>query len=283
MIWSDICPSMSLLGMVPLLPKSDTASGSLLLPINAWGPAAESFRTIRTSLLLANPSELPLCVLITSPGESEGKTTLAVNLARATAQLEDTRVILIDADLRKAHPHPIFKIQTGNGKPKGLVDFLTGSAGLQEIVYQTEVANLFVIPSGECPANPSELLHSKHMSQLLTIVSRTRVSRYPGCPAGSASGRSCNPGTAGRWRAPGRQCRRDHPRSMSVSCSTFDDFGREISWNRSSEGPSHRLPVLLRTLYEQSVTELSRILSRLSVKFRRLPWLQLINCYLNHP
>lgn len=160
-------PSMSLLGMVPLLPKSNAPNGSLLLPINAWGPAAESFRTIRTSLLLANPSELPLCVLITSPGESEGKTTLAVNLARATAQLEDTRVILIDADLRKAHPHPIFKIATGNGKPKGLVDFLTGNAGLQEIVYQTEVANLFVIPSGQCPANPSELLHSKHMSQLL--------------------------------------------------------------------------------------------------------------------
>jgi capsular exopolysaccharide synthesis family protein len=106
-------------------------------------------------------------VLITSPGESEGKTTLAVNLARATAQLEDTRVILIDADLRKAHAHPIFRIQTGNAKPKGLVDFLTGSADLQEIVYQTDVGNLFVIPSGICPSNPSELLHSKQMRKLL--------------------------------------------------------------------------------------------------------------------
>jgi capsular exopolysaccharide synthesis family protein len=160
-------PTMSLLGIVPLLPKSDAAHGRLLLPENSFGPAAESFRTIRSSLLLSSPSQLPLCVLITSPGESEGKTTLAVNLARVTAQLEDTRVILIDADLRKAHPHPIFDIQTGNGKPKGLADFLTGRADLREILHQTEIPNLYLIPSGDCPPNPSELLHSKHMSKLL--------------------------------------------------------------------------------------------------------------------
>ena len=160
-------PTMSLLGMVPLLPKPDAASGNLLLPANRWGPAAESFRTIRSSLLLSSPSALPLCVLITSPGESEGKTTLAVNLATVTAQLEDTRVLLIDADLRKPHAHPIFDIQTGNGKPKGLVDFLTGRADLAEIIHQTDIANLYVIPSGDCPPNPSELLHSKQMSKLL--------------------------------------------------------------------------------------------------------------------
>jgi succinoglycan biosynthesis transport protein ExoP len=161
-------PTMSLLGIVPLLPKSDAAHGRLLLPANAFGPAAESFRTIRSSLLLSSPSQLPLCVLITSPGESEGKTMLAVNLARVTAQLEDTRVILIDADLRKANTHPIFDIKTGNGKPKGLVDFLTGKAELREILHQTEIANLYLIPSGNCPPNPSELLHSKQMSKLLT-------------------------------------------------------------------------------------------------------------------
>ena len=160
-------PSVSLLGMVPLLSKRDAANGTLQLPANSIGPVAESFRTIRTSLLLSSPDQLPSCVLITSPGGSEGKTTLAVNLAKAMAQLEDTRVILINADLRQPEPHPIYAIQTGNGKPKGLADFLAASADVREIVHQTEIANLTVIPGGLCPLNPSELLHSKHMSRLL--------------------------------------------------------------------------------------------------------------------
>lgn len=160
-------PAISLLGMVPLLSKRDTTNGHLLPSINPLGLAAESFRTIRTSLLLSNPDQLPSCVLITSPGVNEGKTTLAVNLATSMAQLEDIRVILIDADLRKPHAHSIFEIQMGNGQPKGLVDFLTGRATLAEIIHQTEVANLSVIPIGNCPSNPSELLHSKHMAILL--------------------------------------------------------------------------------------------------------------------
>lgn len=161
-------PSVALLGVVPLLPKRDTANRAVLLPANSPSPVAESLRTIRTSLLLRNPSKLPSCVLITSPGETEGKTTLAVNLATAMAQLEDIRVILIDADLRQPDPHPIYAIQTGNGKPKGLVDFLAGRASFQEVVHQTtEVANLSVIPRGECPRNPSELLYSRRMSELL--------------------------------------------------------------------------------------------------------------------
>ena len=115
--------------MVPLLSKTDASNGQLLPSTNPLGPAAESFRTIRTSLLLSNPGQLPSSVLITSPGVNEGKTTLAVNLATAMAQLEDMRVILIDADLRKDHVHPIFEIQTGNGEPKGLVDYLEGQSG----------------------------------------------------------------------------------------------------------------------------------------------------------
>jgi polysaccharide biosynthesis transport protein len=160
-------PSVSLLGMVPLLSRRDTTNADILPSISPLGLAAESFRTIRTSLLLSNPGQLPSCVLITSPGMSEGKTTLAVHLATSLAQLEETRVLLIDADLRKSHAHPIFEIPTGNGPPKGLVDFLASRAGFREVIHPTEVPNLFVVPSGNCPSNPSELLHSKHMSVLL--------------------------------------------------------------------------------------------------------------------
>ena len=168
-------PSISLFGVVPRLPKAAPSQRALVSSTQDLGLAAESFRTIRTSLLFSSPGQLPSCVLITSPGESEGKTTLAVNLAIAMAQLEDTQVLLIDADLRQPNPHPIYAIHTGNGKPKGLADYLAGRAELQSIVHQTEVPNLSVIPRGECPRNPSELLHSKHMSTLLKWFREKRL------------------------------------------------------------------------------------------------------------
>jgi succinoglycan biosynthesis transport protein ExoP len=167
-------PSVSLLGIVPRFPMPQGANSTLLLSTQSPDPAAESFRTIRSSLLLSNPSQMPSRLLITSPGESEGKTTLAVNLAKAMAQLDDARVILIDADLRKPYPHPIYAIQTDNGQPKGLVDYLAGSAEIRDIVHQSEIAKLSVIPSGDRPCNPSELLHSKHMSYLLRWLREQR-------------------------------------------------------------------------------------------------------------
>jgi capsular exopolysaccharide synthesis family protein len=161
-------PNLSLLGVVPRLLKAEIASGRLLFSSDAMDPVAESFRSIRTSVLRASSYQIPSSLLITSPGESEGKTTLAVNLATAMAQLEDTRVLLIDADLRKPSPHSIFDVLTENGSPNGLVHFLMGEATPREIVHQTHVANLSVIPRGDCPSNPSELLHSKYMTKLLS-------------------------------------------------------------------------------------------------------------------
>lgn len=160
-------PRVSLLGVVPLMPKTDAATGTLLLPSRALDPAAESVRIIRTSVLLSSPSQLPSCVLVTSPGESEGKTTLSVNLAMAVAQLEHTRVVLIDTDLRKRARHHILGIQTEDRNPKGLADFLSGRAEFEEIMHRTAIANLWMIPRGTCPSNPSELIHSKQMSSLL--------------------------------------------------------------------------------------------------------------------
>jgi capsular exopolysaccharide synthesis family protein len=160
-------PRVSLLGMIPLLSNSETGDTARLLTDQSSGVRAENVRIIRTSVLLSSPNELPSCVLITSPGESEGKTTLSVNLAMALAQLENTRVILIDADFRKpAHRH-IHGIQREGRDTKGLSSFLAGRAELEEIIHPTDIANLSVIPRGRRPSNPSELLHSKQMSLLL--------------------------------------------------------------------------------------------------------------------
>jgi capsular exopolysaccharide synthesis family protein len=160
-------PRVSLLGMIPLLSNTKTGGSAHLLTDQSTGATAENVRIIRTSVLLSSPNELPSCVLITSPGESEGKTTLSVNLAMAMALLQNTRVILIDADFRKpAHRH-IHGIQREGMDSKGLANFLAGRAELEEIMYRTEIANLWVIPRGRRPSNPSELLHSKKMSFLL--------------------------------------------------------------------------------------------------------------------
>ena len=162
-------PHVSLLGMVPLMTNREVVNRGLHLPLatNRPSPLAESVRAIRTSLLLSSPDELPLSVLITSPGESEGKTTLAVSLGVAIAQLEHSRVILIDADLRKAAAHSIFDIQSNNGRPPGLADYLAGRVSREDIVYPTQIPNLSVIPRGERAPNPSELFHSKRMGELL--------------------------------------------------------------------------------------------------------------------
>ncbi len=167
-------PSVSLLGVVPLFEKPETSTARLLLPGHSGGPVAESVRIIRTSLLMSHPDQLPSCVLITSAGESEGKTTLAVNLAMVLAQLEETKVILIDVDFRKPTHHHIFKLRNEQRNTKGLVDFLKNEAHLEEIIHPTETPNLWVIPRGSSLTNPSEMLHSKRMTDLLNWCRKER-------------------------------------------------------------------------------------------------------------
>lgn len=160
-------PTVSLLGTMPLLPRATSANTSPLLTDQSSLALAENVRTIRTNVLLSSPDDLPASVLITSPGENEGKTTLAESLAIAMAQLENTRVLLIDVDLRKPGHNHIHGVQLQRRNARGLVDFLEGRAELEEIVQQTEIANLSVIPRGKRTSNPSELIHSKQMNQLL--------------------------------------------------------------------------------------------------------------------
>jgi len=160
-------PRVSLLGVLPLLPKAQTGESAQVTSDQSSGATAESIRIIRTSVLFSNPNKLPACVLITSPGESEGKTTLSVNLAIAMAQLKNTQVLLIDADLRKTAHRFIHGIQRDGGQTKGLAGFLAGRIELDDIIHRTNIANLSVIPRGRRPSNPSELLLSNQMSLLL--------------------------------------------------------------------------------------------------------------------
>lgn len=123
----------------------------------------EAFRSLRTSLLLSTTGHPPKVILLTSATPSEGKTTAASNLAAILAQ-RDTRVLLIDGDLRRPNVHHRFGM---NGKT-GLTTVLTGATPLEDTVQMVpEVPNLYVLPSGPIPPFPAEMLSSEAMLELL--------------------------------------------------------------------------------------------------------------------
>ncbi|HZY62617.1 MAG TPA: polysaccharide biosynthesis tyrosine autokinase [Edaphobacter sp.] len=124
---------------------------------------AESFRALRTALLLSSAGRPPKFVLFTSATPSEGKTTLATNLACIMAQ-SDARVLLIDADLRRPSVHHRFVM---SGKV-GLTTVLTGAMSLEQAIqHVAEVPNLDVLPAGPMPPFPTEMISSEAMDQVL--------------------------------------------------------------------------------------------------------------------
>lgn len=123
----------------------------------------ESFRALRTSLLLSTAGHPPKYILLTSATPSEGKTTLSTNLACILAQ-GDARVLLIDADLRRPSVHHRF----GMSGKTGLTTILTGAASLETAAQNVpEVPNLDVLPAGPMPPFPTEMLSSEAMDSLL--------------------------------------------------------------------------------------------------------------------
>jgi polysaccharide biosynthesis transport protein len=128
-------------------------------------PISEAYRALRTALLLSSAHELKV-VAVTSAVAGEGKTATATNLAIVLAQL-GRPVLIIDSDLRKPRLHQVFKVSN----QVGLVSHLTHStAQLEDVFLPTQVPNLWVTPSGPIPPNPSELLASDRMREILKQV-----------------------------------------------------------------------------------------------------------------
>ena len=124
---------------------------------------AESFRSLRTSVLLSTAPRPPQTLLVTSAQMGEGKTSTALNLAIAFSQ-RGGPVLIIDADLRR----PNVAKNLGVANEKGLSSFLTGAHTLQEVLIRSErVKNLWVLPAGPRPPDPAELLSSHMMGATL--------------------------------------------------------------------------------------------------------------------
>ncbi len=127
---------------------------------------AESYRALRTSLLLTSSGAPPKTILVTSALPQEGKSTTSINCAIVLAQ-KDSRVLLIDADLRRPSIHKTL----GLGPKIGLSDVLTGNATLQQAIVRSPIApSLFILAAGTPPPNPAELLASSHMRDVLSTL-----------------------------------------------------------------------------------------------------------------
>jgi succinoglycan biosynthesis transport protein ExoP len=118
---------------------------------------SEAYRNIRTSILLSFSEKPPKKIAISSPNPAEGKTTTVINTAIALSQT-GAKVVIVDSDMRKPRVHKIFDVEKENGM--GLSSFLSGHAELDALIKKTEIPNLFYIPSGPIPPNPSELVGS---------------------------------------------------------------------------------------------------------------------------
>jgi capsular exopolysaccharide synthesis family protein len=123
-------------------------------------PAAESYRALRTSVLLATEAGPPKTLLVTSTAPEEGKTATAVNLAVGIAR-SGYSVLLVDADMRKPRIAEIFELPNERGLSTALAE------GGAPAIAEVGVPNLTVLTSGPVPPNPSELLGSKRMDALL--------------------------------------------------------------------------------------------------------------------
>ena len=130
--------------------------------------AAEAYKRLRTNLQFVLPDDKPCKIIgITSSIRNEGKSTTAVNLAYTIAQ-SGKRTLLIDADMRLPTVHSKLTVQS----TPGLSNLLAGLAGEREAMQvSTYYSNWYIIPSGDVPPNPSELLGSERMHQLLEHLS----------------------------------------------------------------------------------------------------------------
>jgi capsular exopolysaccharide synthesis family protein len=131
----------------------------LIVPPHSF--SAEAFRKLKTQIFL-HPGNSPRTILVTSAAPQEGKTLVAVNLALAISREIHSSAILVDGDLRRPG------IQLGKDKKtKGLSNYLSDGVPLSEILLNSEIEKLQVIPAGSSSRKSSELIRSKKMEELI--------------------------------------------------------------------------------------------------------------------
>ncbi|MFI7484326.1 polysaccharide biosynthesis tyrosine autokinase [Kocuria sp. M1R5S2] len=149
-------------GVLGVLPKDPSLKDDNRRTSALEGRAAEAIRQLRTNLRFVSVDAPPRTILITSARSEEGKSTVSTTMARALARAGEP-VLLVDADLRRPTVAEVFGIDGS----VGLTQMITGQIAFEAAVKQVDEDGLFVLPAGRIPPDPSELLGSSRMRELI--------------------------------------------------------------------------------------------------------------------
>lgn len=154
--------------------ESDTIDTNMVALLEPQSFEAEQFKILRTKLLFPRSGKPARSIMVTSTVPGEGKSFVTANLAISIAHSIQEHVLIIDCDMRMPSIHKRF----GFGKVPGLSEYLSDKTPLDALMLKTKVDKLSIIPAGKPPHNPSELLSSQKMSDLLKEVKARYSDRY---------------------------------------------------------------------------------------------------------
>ena len=154
----------------------------LIVATNPKSSIAEAIKTIRTNLQFSSVDDKVKTILVTSSFSGEGKSFVTANLAVAFAQA-GTKVLIVDCDLRRGRQHNIFHVENLEGLSNLLIDDVEKK--YKHYIKKTRYENIYVLPMGIVPPNPSELLASDKNKQLVEILAKNYdLVIYDGVPVG---------------------------------------------------------------------------------------------------
>lgn len=157
-------------------------NNELIVANNPKSGVAEAIKTIRTNLLFSSIDEQVKSILMTSSMSGEGKSFITANLAIAFAQA-GVKVLIVDCDLRRGRQHKIFNIDNEQGLSNLLLDDV--DKNYKKYIKKTRYENIYVLPMGIVPPNPSELLASAKNKQLAKLLKQKfDLVIYDGVPVG---------------------------------------------------------------------------------------------------
>lgn len=155
----ELITGLQALSALPLFKQTKSGTHLVDEPKDSF---SEGIRSVRTGLLLADLSHKRKKVVVTSSAPQEGKTTISCNLAMAMGQME--RVLLVDCDLRRGS---VAKALGLPDKLYGITEFLAGTASIEQCVHRFEAGGIDVLPVGQIPPNPGEILASQKFHMLI--------------------------------------------------------------------------------------------------------------------
>lgn len=151
----------------PLAPRQGgDVDARVVAHVDKISPEMEQFRMLRTNILATDPAHPPRVIGVTSSIKKEGKSITSLNLATTFAEQRDTKVVVVDGDLRRPSLSEMLSV---SGR-FGLSHLLTRDLPLNKAVYETPIPKLHYIPAGDPTENPAELLGSKQMADLIDVL-----------------------------------------------------------------------------------------------------------------